>query len=178
MTDSRYPQSDFGQSCLLSSQQAHGASQTYCGTRGYLAPEMMEINNAASDFIKCDIWALGLLVWETWLDGVRYFDSPEAVGLVKEREMELSRSLSVEGENTDSHHVSSVGTRNDLFIIQDALCPLAMKSIDIQATNHQAGVVPMSRNLVKQVLRLSLQVDPSRRCGDVSRLPFTYSLHM
>ena len=139
---------------------------------------MIEKDNTTNDYIKCDIWALGLLVWETWLDGARYFDSPEVVGLIRESESGTSHTASVEATNTGSHHVSSLGNHNSLFFIRDALCHLAMETIDLKATINQSKIVPMSRSLLKQVLRLSLQVDPSKRCGNVSRLPFTYSLHM
>ena len=35
----------------------------------------------------------------------------------------------------------------------------------------------MSLTLVKQIFRMSLQKDSMKRCGDVSKLPFTYSKH-
>ncbi|KAL9052423.1 MAG: hypothetical protein Q9162_005392 [Coniocarpon cinnabarinum] len=84
--------SDFGLSCLFTNSQAYGAKQLYQGTAGYLAPELHRPVRQELEFSKCDMWALGLLVWETLADGRRYIDLPETQELLKDPGVQTSSS--------------------------------------------------------------------------------------
>ena len=62
----------------------------------------------------------------------------------------------------------------EFLMISEHLCQLSMEFAD---EHWEWRIDPMSVTLVKQILRMSLQKDPTKRCGDVSKLPFTYSKH-
>ena len=62
---------------------------------------------------------------------------------------------------------------HDTYSISESLSAIAMKVVDMKATGYDISL--MSKILLKQIFHLSLQVDTIRRCGDISRLPFTYS---
>ena len=162
---------------MLSLQQTRGSAQSYCGTRGYIAPELFQDSQESIDFVKCDVWALALLVLETLIGGLRYFDSPDIMFLIQERAPSWSNSLSEERKNNELESESSQRPGYDIFTISDSLFQMASSIIDLEFQSNRILIHPMSQTMVKQIFRKSLQVDPSKRCGDVSRLPFTYSLH-
>ncbi|KAI9685290.1 MAG: hypothetical protein M1822_004663 [Bathelium mastoideum] len=66
---------DFGHSLLLLGTDERQLTPRYDGTPLYNAPEVstQHINQVAStQLYKCDVWAFGLLAWETLLNGDRY----------------------------------------------------------------------------------------------------------
>ena len=149
-------------------------TQSYKGTVGYIAPEVYQNKPTAIDFRKCDIWALALAVWEILASGMRYIEDPKVKSLLG-RETARATLTDQEQSNKDDagrEHGSKPGY--GFSLISEHLCQLA---VDFADAEIKQKISPMSQALVKQIFRLSLQADPIKRCGDVSKLPFTYSKH-
>ena len=159
---------------MLTTQQAHGSKQTYWGTRGYVAPEILENPEAPIDLIKCDIWALALLLWETLASGSRYFDNPDVISLIADQQRANS-GTSMSARSSDIEQGSLTKSDHDIYSIRGSLSAIATEVVDVKAEG--SGISLMSRNMLKQIFHLSLQVDTTRRCGDISKLPFTYNVH-
>ena len=155
---------------MSSSAQDHGSAQSYRGTVGYISPEMYQARPAEINFRKCDIWALGLAVWEVLADGFRYTEYHQVESLLhQEKSISTPAKLSRSKEDFTGYSPTS-RPGYEFFLISKHLCQLAVDRAELIR-----GVSAMSRALVKQIFRMSLQQDPTERCGDVSRLPFTYS---
>ena len=128
------------------------------------------------DFIKCDIWALALLTWETLVGGSRYFDDPEIQALIEKKKIESSQTGLMDRVESGAERESSVRPGRDIFMIAGQLCQMAMHRVQLELSKT-SDVNRMSKAMVTAIFRLSLQVDQTKRCGDVSRLPFTYINH-
>ena len=74
------------------------------------------------------------------------------------------------------HRERNTRPDDEFLMISEHLCQLAVDFVEAKFERLR-NVNPMSVTLVKQILRMSLQKDPMKRCGDVSKLPFTYSKH-
>ena len=156
---------------MLSSEQVHGSKQTYWGTRGYVAPELFENKESPIDFIKCDIWALALLLWETLAGGSRYFNDSNVLSLITSKQQANTES-SISARSDDTEQASASRPGHDVYSISDSLSAVASTVVDKKAEG--SGISLMSKNMLKQIFHLSLQVNTLKRCGDISRLPFTY----
>jgi serine/threonine protein kinase len=55
--------SDFG----LSKKLEGTCAVTYCGTRGYVAPEVLSCHDVDRYTIKCDIWSLGVVLHQWYV---------------------------------------------------------------------------------------------------------------
>ena len=159
---------------MNSSGQEFGSAQRYRGTIGYMPPELYQNDNLEINFPKCDIWALALLLWETLAGGSRYTENCEVESLLRQQSSQLSRTKESESMEDESGQEIVPRPGYGFFMISDQLCQLA---VDFAEKELRGEISPMSRALVKQIFRLSLEKDPSKRCGDVSRLPFTSSKH-
>lgn len=149
-------------------------TQSYKGTVGYIPPEIYQIKPSATDFRKCDIWALALAVWEILAGGTRYIEDPKVTSLLGREipKASLTNQDQSDDDDTGREHGSRLGY--GFSLISEHLCQLAVDFVEVEIKHE---ISPMSQALVKQIFRLSLQVDPIKRCGDVSKLPFTYSKH-
>ena len=173
LTDSK--KSDFGHACLISSQQAHGSIQSYKGTTGYIAPEIYNDQSLTIDFLRCDIWALALLVWETLAGGSRYTDDPKIHALIIDNSPKSSQYPVKVAEDAKVKQGSPNQPGCKFAMISAHLCPIAMDFVDEQLKWELSGMSQLSRDMVKRIFRSSLQVDPAKRCSSISKLPFTYS---
>ena len=159
---------------MNSSGQAFGSAQSYRGTIGYMPPELYQNDNLEVSFPKCDIWALALLLWETLAGGSRYTENCEVESLLRQQTSQSSRTMESGSKEDESGQGVVQRPGFGFFLISEQLCQLAVDFVE-EELRHK--ISPMSRALVKQIFRLSLQKDPIKRCGDVSRLPFTSSKH-
>ena len=151
-------------------EQALGSAQSYRGTVGYTPPEVYQ--EEGIDFAKCDIWALGLVVWITLSGGSRYVEHPKVDCLLK-----ALRSSHAKADvwKEDIYRREPIpGPGYELFMISGHLCQLA---VDFAEVEFGSSINSLSLTLVKHTFRISLQKDPMKRCGDVSTMPFFYSKH-
>lgn len=139
-----------------------------------MAPELYQANSAAINFPKCDIWTLALLVWEVLAGGSRYTENYKVKSLLDQQSSKLPKTKEVwsNEDDTGRHPASRPG--HGFFSISEHLCQMAVDFADVEVSRR---ISPESQALVKQIFRMSLQKDPIKRCGDVSKLPFTYSKH-
>ena len=173
VTDSM--KSDFGHACLLSSEQSHGSSQFYRGTTGYIAPEIYSDRSLTIDFMKCDIWALALLVWETLAGGSRYMDIPKIHALIVDHSLKSSQYPGRVAEGAKAGQGSPIQPGYEFAMISAQLCRTAVDFVDEQLQWKESGMSQLSGDMVKRIFRSSLEVDPAKRCSSISKLPFTYS---
>lgn len=159
---------------MFSPEQANGSVQSYRGTTGYLAPELYQSNPTNIDFRKCDIWALALLFWETLLGGSRYSENSKIQELKEQIDSNSQSTGTTNEEQKGEDGTSNNGQSYANFLISEQLAPIAISFVD---TALRCQLSDLERGFVKGILRTSLQVDPERRCGDVSKLPFVYSKH-
>ena len=154
--------------------QAYGAAQSYRGTVGYIPPEVYQDEPSNIDFIKCDIWALALTVWEILSEGLRYTENRMVASLLTS--WRSSHAKGDQMKKDEGHRERNTRPDDEFLIVSEHLCQLAMDFVEAEFEGRRS-IDPMSLTLVKQILRMSLQKDPVKRCGDVSKLPFTYSKH-
>ncbi|KAI8629844.1 hypothetical protein F5Y19DRAFT_61701 [Xylariaceae sp. FL1651] len=152
--------SDFGHACLFSDEQGDGVTQVYRGTIWYLAPELRHGRTLKTvEFLRCDVWALGLLCWEALWDGTQYFRLPvvEAIKGWPKSVGEIVKSFDIQGQIAD-------------------LCPAfaetAAKSID--ELSLLCEFRSFQKQMIKGILRQTLQPDPAKRPYQLSTLPFIF----
>ena len=167
--------SDFGHACWVSPEQSHDSIQSYRGTTGYLAPEIYRDQCLTIDFLKCDIWALALLVWETLAGGSRYMDNPKIHALLIDNSTKSSQYLRTGTKNTKVEQRSPIQPGYEFAMISAHLRPIAVDFVEEQLKRSLSGMSQLSQDMVKYIFRSSLQDDPARRCSSISKLPFTYS---
>ena len=127
----------------------------------YLAPELYATEKHSIEPRKCDMWALGLLIWECLAGGKRYLDMPP----IKEARSNISLAPSQ----------CQILPRSSLEQTAFELCMhLARIATDFARTSlHELFIT--NRHCVFAILHKTLQVEVSQRCDDVSKLPFAYS---
>ena len=160
--------------CTISSEQAHGLTQSYKGTVGYIPPEIYQNKPTAVDYGKCDIWTLALAVWEILADGRRYTENHEVIFLLDRETARASLTNQEQSREDENGREHSPRPGHEFCLISEHLCQLAVDSAEAEMKQN---INRMSQDLVKSIFRLCLQVDPVKRCGDVSKLPFAYSDH-
>ena len=136
--------------------------------------ELYETYNLEVRFPKCEIWALALLLWVTLACGSRYTENCKVESLLRQQTSSSSRTKESEPKEDGTGQEIVARPGYGFFLISEHLCQLA---VDFAEDKLRHAISPMSRALVKQIFRLSLQKDPIKRCGNVSRLPFTSSKH-
>lgn len=166
--------SDFGHACLVSSEQSHGSIQSYRGTTGYIAPEIYSDQSLTIDFLRCDIWALALLVWETLAGGSRYMDDPKVQALIIDNSLKPSHSPGRVAKDAKAEQGLPNQPGYEFAMISAHLSPIAVDFVQRQLKLELSGMSQLSRDMVKWIFRSSLQVDPAKRCSSISKLPFTY----
>jgi hypothetical protein len=132
----------------------------------YLAPELHDGSSLKTvEFLRCDVWALGLLCLEVVWDGSKYFHLPEITSL-------KVWSQTAEGETKSSNEWKRS------FSLCPYLSEAAAKSIDNLSSRQEFR--PLQKTIIKGILRMTLQVDPSKRQHDLSKLPFIFGggLHL
>ncbi len=159
---------------MSSPEQAQGSAQSYRGTIGYIPPELYQDEPVELDFPKCDIWALALLLWETLAGGSRYFEDRKVDSLLQQETSKSFQTIEPRSGDDEGGKGTTFRPGYDFFLISEHLCYLA---VDFAGVELRQKISPLSRDLVKQIFRMSLQKDPINRCGDVSKLPFTSSKH-
>lgn len=152
--------------------QVSGSAKQYMGTIGYIPPEIYQVEPTESNFQKYDIWALGLAVWETLAGGSRYTEDRRVKSLLRQETSRVSGINKGESKEDDTGRESASRPGFEFSLISEHLCQLA---VDCAEAELRRKVSHMSQALVKRVFLMSLQRDPTKRCGDVSKLPFTYS---
>ena len=153
---------------MTSLDQAFGSAQSYRGTVGYIPPEVYQDEPSNIDFAKCDIWALALVVWETLSGGSRYTEDRKVASLRKTLRSSHAKENALKEDELYRERTSRPDY--EFLMISEHLCQLAVDFVEVE---RRWSIDPMSLNLVKQIFRMSLQKDPIKRCGDVSKLPFT-----
>ena len=157
---------------MISLDQGFGSPQSYRGTVGYIPPEVYQAEPSNIDFVKCDIWALALVVWETLSDGSRYMEDRKLASLINT--LRSSHPNRNQLKKDELHRERTSGPDYESLMISEHLCQFAVDFVEAELGPR---IHPLSLVLIKQIFRMSLQKDPIKRCGDVSKLPFTYSKH-
>jgi serine/threonine protein kinase len=139
----------------------------------YLAPELQGSAGKLGkvEFLRCDVWALGLLCWEVLRNGYRYYelDSIQALFLKSGRNCSSGGDLSASRE--PETQMSNGSLQERMFTLCPDLARLAQLSVDELRIYANCS---LRKNMVKGILRNTLQVDPQRRPHDLSRLPFIF----
>ena len=159
---------------MISSDQAISSAQSYRGTDWYIPPEVYQDESSNIDFVKCDIWALALIVWEALSRGSRYTDDHKVASLLEAWRSSPPKGNKIKEDGLRPERNTKVD--DEFLMISEHLCQLAVDFVEAKFGPGRS-IHPMSLSLVKQIFRMSLQKDPMKRCGDVSKLPFTYSKH-
>ncbi|KAF5667503.1 serine threonine kinase [Fusarium denticulatum] len=128
-------QSDFGHACLFRDEQGDGTVQTYRGTLWYLAPELRYGSSLKSvEFLRCDVWALGLLCLEVIWDGARYYHLPSITSLDTWPRV-------TEAETKSSHEWDRS------FSLCSSISEAAERSIDDNPSRHEFR--PLQKTIIK-----------------------------
>ncbi|KAI0382883.1 hypothetical protein F5Y04DRAFT_279132 [Hypomontagnella monticulosa] len=141
---------DFGHSLVISGKEDGELHLRYGGTSIYNAPEVHNqkicpIDRAALH--KCDIWAFGVLTWETFLDGDEYIKHiPEIEPSVFEASDE------------------------PIATVQPGFLELAKNSLPFSTSNLRGG-------LIRSVLNMTLRIEPTKRISNLTKLPFMSKWH-
>ena len=149
-------------------------TQSYKGTVGYIPPEIYQNKPTAVDYGKCDIWTLALAVWEILAGGRRYIENFEVISLLGRETARASLTNQEQSRENETGREHGSRPGHEFCLISEHLCQLA---VDFAEAEMKQKISRMSQDLVKQIFRMCLQVDPIKRCGDVSKLPFAYSKH-
>ena len=148
--------------------------QSYRGTVGYIPPEVYQDEPSNIDFKKCDIWALALTVWETLSGGLRYTEDWKVASLLRTWRSSHAKGNQTKEDEVQREHITRPD--DEFLMISEHLCQLALDLVDAELRQWRS-LNSMSLTPVKRIFRMSLQKDPRKRCGDVSKLPFSYSKH-
>ena len=159
---------------MSSSEQAQGSVKLYRGTIGYIPPELYRDEPVELDFPKCDVWALALVLWETLAGGSQYFEDGKVDSLLQRETSKSFQRINPRSRDDESGKGTTFRPGYDFFLISEHLCHLA---VDFAESELRQKISPLSRALVEQIFRMALQKDPTKRCGDVSKHPFTSSKH-
>lgn len=132
----------------------------------YLAPELRHGSSLRSvEFLRCDVWALGLLCLEVVWDGARYYHLPSITSLNAWPQV-------TEAETKSSHEWDRS------FSLFSSLSEAAERSMDDIPSRHEFR--PLQKTIIKGILRQTLEADSSKRQHDLSKLPFIFGggLHL
>ena len=141
----------------------------------YNPPEVIH-HRATSVYIcprKCDVWALGLLCWEIYRDGVRYYKNSHIERLLSNPESEGLWSNSGDGDSLDLDQASSKTLCEQLFDISHCIIMEAQSWIS-HLSNHDSTWQHLDSILLKEVFERTLQTDLSKRLENVARLLSVY----
>ena len=121
---------------------------------------------------KCDIWALGLLCWETLRQGQHYYDDDKVKSIItqsyasQDSQNQASRGL-------ESHQDSGNTSSRALLGISHLLAQEAYKWID-RDLDKDAEWPHFDKLLLRGIFKNTLKVDASQRIENVSRLPLVH----
>ncbi|KAJ5660223.1 hypothetical protein N7507_006674 [Penicillium longicatenatum] len=159
--------SDFGHSILVSSTPEKRTH--YFGTKLYNAPEVAAQKDRPipiEQLHKCDIWAFGLCVWEILADGNLYFQRGWKNDFAYKRPPSYTASSS---PKTSKPQVTPDEDGQDAFGHFD-LFHLRGISIRFLESMNIPGI-GFEKGFLRPLLNGTLDVDPSKRISDLSRLP-------
>ncbi|KAF3930874.1 Tankyrase-2 [Dactylella cylindrospora] len=144
--------SDFGHALLLSADESE--SLIYRGTRIYNAPEVRHQSEKPilrTNLEKCDIWSLGIMVWEIVLDGKLFLDH-------------LQLPQNIGGDIVEGYLDYLAGLQRG-----------ALFKIAVQTTCGTLGGYHSNRVIqsafIRSILKNTIQENPSDRIDNLLRLP-------
>ena len=141
----------------------------------YNPPEVIH-HRATSVYIcprKCDIWALGLLCWEIYRDGVSYYKDSHIEKLLSSSESEDLWCSSGDGDSLDLDQASRKTLCEQLFDISQYIIMEAQSWLS-QISNHNSTWQRLDSILLEEVFERTLQTDLSKRLENVARLLLVY----
>ncbi|KAH0564834.1 hypothetical protein GP486_001782 [Trichoglossum hirsutum] len=142
-------------------------------TPRYLAPELQGSAEKLGkvEFLRCDVWALGLLCWEVLWNGCRYYEIDCIQGLSRKSSRNCSSGDNLSASCELKTSMNDDSFRERMFALCPDLARLAQLSVDLLLGHPYCS---LRRNMVKGILRNTLQVNPQLRPHDLSRLPFIF----
>lgn len=164
--------SDFGHSLHLYDDEGDAVvKQRYGGTLAYNAPEILDKHKSTREnvaFRKCDIWSLGLAVWEILIDGKAYYHNSDVEDSILSSQKRTS-SLPTPPPSNAPSQASSAAMIEELALVAPQLAQIACKQVSEKTS---ASLTSRETGRLHFLFQKCLNHDPKNRLADIPLLPF------
>ena len=154
----------------------------------YNAPEVLQRDNGDSgqvDSRKCDIWALGLLCWETHRQGMRYYEDEQIRRLLAQCRPHIGAEAHrdpVINPYCGSSEISSQALHSISYLLASEARDWVDRELKSEWWHSSAfsdlAWSQFDKLLLKGIFKRTLEADPSRRIDDISRLPLIHGIRL